>query len=179
MAGLELPQTPVSKGVGRFIDGMGRSLSWIWALLLVVIVFNVCLSYFFNEGRIELEELQWHLYSIGFLFGASYAYQYDSHVRVDVISSRLSLRAQAWLELYGILLALLPFIALVLIYGVPFVVSSFNLSEISQAPGGLPYRWLIKAMLPLSFLLLLLAVIARLTQVWEFLFGTNPGGDNS
>ena len=133
-------------------------------------VFNVVLRYVLSEGRIELEELQWHLYSFGFLVGLSYAYQADAHIRVDVLHERMQPKTQAWIELYGILLFLLPFIALVLIYSVPFVQASFNLGEISPSPGGLPFRWLIKACLPLGFLLLLLAVISRLTRVWSFLF---------
>ena len=104
----------------------------------------------------------------------SYAYQADSHIRVDVLSERLRPRLRAWLELYGILLALLPFIVLVLVYSLPFVAQSWALSEVSQAPGGLPLRWLIKAVLPLGFLLLLLATLSRLSRVWVFLFGTRP-----
>jgi TRAP-type mannitol/chloroaromatic compound transport system permease small subunit len=57
-----------------------------------------------------------------------------------------------------------------LIFSVPFVAASFALSEISNAPGGLPFRWAIKAMLPIGFFLLLLATLARLSRVWRFLF---------
>ena len=95
----------------------------------------------------------------------------DAHVRVDVLRDRLRPRLQGWLELYGILLLLLPFVALISIFGVPFVLESFASSEVSQSPGGLPLRWLIKSALPLGFLLLGLAAIARLLRVWSFLFG--------
>ena len=124
----------------------------------------------FGEGRIEFEEIQWHLYSIGFLIGLSYAYSGDNHIRVDVLHERLSPRRKAWVELYGILLLLLPFLLLILIFSVPYVADSFRFNEVSQAPGGLPYRWLIKAMLPIGFFLLLLSTLARLTRVWSFLF---------
>ena len=166
----QLPSTALSRTIDPLLAAVGRWLSWIWLLLLVVIVGNVLLRYVFGEGRIELEEIQWHLYSIGFLIGFSYAYQSDSHIRVDVVSERLPLRWRAWLELYGILLALVPFIVLVLWYSVPFVVASWQLGEVSQAPGGLPYRWAIKAVLPLGFVLLLLAVISRFSRVWSLLF---------
>ena len=139
-------------------------------MLLGIIVLNVLLRYAFGEGRIEFEEIQWHLYSIGFLLGMSYAVQADTHIRVDVIHERLSPRAQAWIELYGIVLLLLPFIALVLIFSVPFVLQSYAVGEVSQAPGGLPLRWAIKAVMPLGFALLLLAALSRLTRVWRFLF---------
>jgi len=145
-----LPHTALSRRIDPLLVAIGRWVSWIWLALLAIIVANVLLRYAFGEGRIEFEEIQWHLYSVGFLrFGA---------------------RTQAWIELYGILLLLLPFIALVAIFSVPFVQQSYAVGEVSQAPGGLPYRWLIKAALPLGFLLLLLAAISRLSRVWAFLF---------
>ena len=165
-----LPHTPLTRRIDALLDRIGRATSYIWLILLAVVVVNVVLRYAFSEGRIELEELQWHLYSIGFLLGMSYAYQADSHIRVDVLHERLRPRTQAWIELYGILLFLLPFITLVLIYAAPFVASSYRLDEISPSPGGLPLRWLIKACLPVGFTLLLLAVISRLIRVWRYLF---------
>ena len=100
-----------------------------------------------------------------------YAFQADAHIRVDVLSEHFPPRWRAWLELYGLLLALLPFIVLVLWYSVPFVAASWAASEVSASPGGLPLRWLIKAVLPLGFALLLLAVLSRLSRLWLYLFG--------
>ncbi|NJN50429.1 MAG: TRAP transporter small permease subunit [Gammaproteobacteria bacterium] len=166
-----LPETAFSRAVDGALHRFDDWLAWIWMLLLGVIVLNVVMRYAFGEGRIEFEEIQWHLYATGMLLGLAACYVDDAHVRVDVLHERLSPRLRAWIELYGTLLLLLPFIALMLIYSVPFVAHSFSLSEVSVAPGGLPLRWLIKAMLPLGFLLLLIASIARLTRVWVFLFG--------
>jgi len=174
-----LPHTRWSRRIDPFLDVLGRWTSGIWLLLLAVIVINVLLRYVFSEGRIELEELQWHLYSIGFLLGLSYAYQADTHIRVDVLHERMKPTTQAWIELYGIVLFLLPFIVLVLIYAVLFVMSSFALAEISPSPGGLPLRWLIKAFLPLGFVLLLLATASRLMRVWTFLFLQESGENNA
>ena len=170
MASDYLPHTPLTRAIDDLLIGIGRITSYIWLILLCVVVINVVLRYALSEGRIELEELQWHLYSLGFLLGLSYAYQADTHIRVDVLHERLQPKTQAWIELYGILLFMLPFIALVLIYSVGFVQSSFALAEVSPSPGGLPFRWLIKACLPLGFVLLLLAVVSRLIRVWVFLF---------
>lgn len=77
---------------------------------------------------------------------------------------------QAWIELYGILLLLLPFILLVLIAAVPFVLYSFETGEVSEAPGGLPFRWVIKSFLIIAFLLLLFSLTARLSRIFCFLF---------
>jgi len=155
----------------RLIDGLGRWLGLIWLILMSVILVNVISRYVFSQGFIQLEELQWHLYSTGFLLGLSFAVTRDVHVRVDVLRDRWSETTKAWVELYGILLLLLPFVALVLYAALPFVLYSFQTSEISQAPGGLPFRWFIKSMLPLAFFLLALASIARLVRVGALLFG--------
>lgn len=165
-----LPETRLSRAIDSFLARLGRWTSWLWLVLLAIIVLNVVLRYAFGEGRIEFEEIQWHIYATGFLLGLSYAYQADAHIRVDVLHERFSPELKAWIELYGILLFLLPFVALVLVFSVPFVLSSFELSEVSQAPGGLPLRWAMKAMLPVGFLLLALAVVSRLSRVWAFLF---------
>ena len=167
---MDLPETALSRLVDPLITRVGLWASWLWVLLLAIIVLNVVLRYAFGEGRVEFEEIQWHLYATGFLLALGYGVQTDSHIRVDVLHERFSPTLQAWVEFYGILLFLLPFIALMLFYSVPFVAASFALSEVSNAPGGLPFRWLIKAMLPLGVLLLALATLARLTRVWKFLF---------
>lgn len=167
----ELPETGLSRTIDPILTWIGESVSWIWLILLATIVVNVVLRYAFGEGHIELEELQWHLYATGFLLGIGYTFTADKHVRVDVIHERLSPRLQAWLEFYGIVLTVLPFTALILVFATPFVITSFELGEVSMAPGGLPYRWLIKAMLVIGFVLLLLAALSRLSRVCAYLFG--------
>ncbi len=168
---LALPHTRFSRAVDGFLERLGQAVSWIWLALLVAIVANVTLRYVFGAGRIEFEELQWHLYSIGFLAGLAYCVQADAHVRVDVLRERMSPRTQAWIELYGLLLLVAPFTALVLIYGVPFVADSWMRSETSPSPGGLPFRWLIKSALVAGFALVALAAASRVARVSAFLSG--------
>lgn len=172
---MQLPSTAISRRIDPLITWVGESISWIWLLLLFTIVFNVVLRYAFGQGRIELEEIQWHLYSTGFLLGIGYTFQLDGHVRVNVVHERLSPRTQGWLELYGILLCVLPFTALILVFSVPFVASSYALSEVSVSPGGLPFRWVIKSVLFIGFSLLLLAIVSRFSRVWSFLFLSQTG----
>lgn len=167
---MNYPTTNISRSLDRLLVKVGQWASWLWLLLLFIIVINVILRYVFGEGRIEFEEIQWHIYATGFLLGLGYAYQKDAHIRVDVIHERLSPRTRAWIDLYGIALLLLPFIGVILIHCWPFVLHSYHLGEVSQAPGGLPYRWAIKATLPLGFCFLLLAVLSRLSRIWSFLF---------
>ncbi len=166
----ELPRTHLSILLDRGVEKVGDIVSWLWLILVGIIVVNVTMRYLFGEGRIEFEELQWHFYAVGFLVGLSYCVVSDTHVRVDVLHTGFSLRKKAWIELFGILFFLLPFIILVVNYAVPFVIRSWEMNEISDAPGGLPYRWAIKSFLFFGFVLLLVAAVARLSRVTALLF---------
>lgn len=165
------PHTRFSLAIDRGIRAIGASVSWIWIALVGIIVLNVVMRYMFGEGRIEFEEIQWHLYSIGFLLGLSYCLESDDHVRVDVLHDRFSLKAKAWIELAGILIFLIPFAVLVIRYAIPFVAYSISTNEVSNAPGGLPARWAIKSFLLIGFALLLIAACSRLSRVCSYLFG--------
>jgi TRAP-type mannitol/chloroaromatic compound transport system permease small subunit len=167
----QLPHSRLSLRISRSLQSLAGVLSWIWLILVAVIVLNVTMRYVFGEGRIEFEEIQWHLFAIGFLLGLSACLDSDRHIRVDVLYDRLSLQSQAWIELYGLLLLFFPFVLMLLIFTVPFIQFSFETAEISDAPGGLPYRWAIKSALSLGMLLLLIAGLGRLLRVSCFLFG--------
>lgn len=174
---MDWPETRFSRWIDHRLTQIGQVTSWLWLLLLATIVVNVVMRYILGEGRIEFEEMQWHIYAVGFLIGLSYANVHDAHIRVDIVRVRLPRVVQAWIEWYGILLLLLPFILLVLIYALPFIQYSFSTSEISEAPGGLPYRWLIKSSLAIGFFLLLLSSLARLSRIGKFLFGSEDPVD--
>ena len=143
---------------------IGRGLAWVYLVLMLVILAQVVMRYGFGHGLVALEELQWHLYAIGVMFGVSYAQVLDAQVRVDPIHGRLSARHQRWVEVLGILLLALPFVAVVFIHSLDFVADAWRTSETSSAPLGLPARWAIKAVIPISFGLLGLALISRLLR---------------
>ena len=168
---VRFPHTRLSAATRRLFHGLLRVLSWIWFVLILVVVANVTMRYVFGEGRIEFEEIQWHLYAVGFLIGLATCMDSNNHVRVDIFHERMGLRWQAWIELYGLSLLFFPFVISMLIFSVPFVSYSFTIAEISDAPGGLPYRWIIKSFLPLSMLLLLVAGISRFSRASAYLFG--------
>jgi TRAP-type mannitol/chloroaromatic compound transport system permease small subunit len=167
-----LPETRVSAAIGNAFGKLARAVSWVWLALMLVIVLNVTMRYAFGLGRIEFEEIQWHLYAIGFLTGLATCMSEDNHIRVDVFHALHSLRVQAWIELYGLMLLFFPFVLMVLIFSFPFVEYSWSISEVSDAPGGLAYRWMIKSVLPFSMILLLLAGLRRLLRVSSYLFGS-------
>jgi len=165
----EMRSNRISRTVDKMIEAVGFAFSWLWLVLLAVIILNVILRYVFRQGMIELEELQWYLYAAAWLFGLSYTFVFDGHVRVDVLHDRLSLRARMWLELCGLLVLFLPFTIFVLIYTYPFVELSWMTSERSTSANGLPARWLIKGCLLAAFAFLTLAGLARLSRVIETL----------
>ena len=169
MTKLELPDNRFSTFADGLVDKVGRAASWIWIVLFSIIILNVTLRYLFSEGRIEFEEMQWHLNSIAFLIAIGYAHRHDVHIRIDLISVRLSYRTQAWIELYSTLLLLMPFLIMVLIFSFPFVEKSWKVGEISQSPGGLPFRWLLKAVIPFSFFLLGLSILSRISKLLTYL----------
>lgn len=169
-----LPHTRLSQRISLGLQTIGQIVSWIWLVLLAVIVVNVTMRYVFGEGRVEFEEIQWHLYAIGFLVGLSICFDSDDHIRVDIFHARLGNRSRAWIELYGLALLFLPFVLLVLVFSIPFVGYSFATGEVSDAPGGLPLRWAIKSVLPITFLLLFAAGLGRFLRVTAYLFGSPP-----
>ena len=162
---LQLRHTPITKKIDNFVLQIGEIFNWLWVILIAVIILNVVLRYVFKNGMIELEELQWHLYCIGWLVGLSSTYIVDSHVRVDVLSERLAYRKKLWFELFGILILFLPFVILVLYYAVPFFELSWASSERSTSANGLPARWFVKGFLVISFFLLLISGVSRITRI--------------
>ena len=166
-----LPRTRFSEAVDPAITWIGKAASVFWPVLVLIITVNVVMRYAFGSGRIEFEEIQWHLFAIGFLLPLGWCVLIDAHVRIDVFAEHYSRRAKLWIEAACIVGWLLPFIALVVWYSIPFVAYSFRINEVSEAPGGLPYRWMIKSFLLIGFAILGLAVVSRLTRVFAELFG--------
>lgn len=170
-AAAQLPHTAFSRAVGRVVSAVGEVASWLWLLLVAVIVVQVTMRYVFGQGSIMLEELQWHVYGVGFLLALSFCTMADRNVRIDVLAERWSLRTRSMIEAAGLLLFLLPFCAAVILETVKLAHTAWELGEISAAPGGLSHRWLIKAAIPLGFGFLTLAALARLSRCTALLFG--------
>lgn len=153
--------------LGSLIDAanerIGRAVAWLVLLLVLVIVYDVAMRYLFQIGSVALQELEWHFFSIIFLFGAAYTFRHDGHVRVDMVyrSRFLSDKHRVWIDLLGTLVFLIPFCALIIYSSWPFVFSAYVIAEGSPDPGGLPFRFLLKSAIPLAFLLLLLQGLAN------------------
>ncbi len=154
------------KTINRISENLGKLTAWLVVIMVLLISYDVAMRYIFKSGSIALQELEWHLFSLIFLLGAAYTMKHDVHVRVDLFyrSKRLSDRYRAWVNILGGLFFLIPFCLLVIINSWPFVENSFLLNETSPDPGGLPYRWILKAMIPFGFSLLMLQGIADILK---------------
>lgn len=168
---LVLPETSLSRVLDALINGIGRAVSWLWLVLIAIIMVNVVMRYAFGLGLIVFEELQWHIYAVGFMIGLSFGVVGDRHVRIDVLADRFAPRSRAWIEFFGLLLFLLPFALLIAWDAIPFVTRSWAVGEVSVAPGGLPARWALKSVIVIALFMLAIAAFSRLTRVSAFLFG--------
>lgn len=140
-------------------NGIGRAVAWLTAVLVAVVCLDVATS-LLRHSFVALKELSWHLFAVIFLIGAGFTLRHDRHVRVDVFYTRLSPKGQAWVNLIGTVLFLIPFMVVAIFASVEYVSQSFLLDEQSPDPGGLPARWLLKACIPLGCALLLLQGVA-------------------
>ena len=140
----------------------GRLIAWLVLIMVILVSFDVTMRYFFRGGSVTLQELEWHIFSVIFLAGIAYTFKYDDHVRLDLLyqSRYMDDIKRAWVNVTGGILFLVPFCLLIIYSSWPFVYQSFIHNEISPDPGGLPYRWLLKATIPLGFVMLLLQGIA-------------------
>ena len=158
----------ISDTLDAFVQKLGHFFMWTNGLLIIAIIVQVVLRYGFGKGLVVLEELQWHLYAVGIMFGASYAVTMDSHIRVDIVHASLSEKWQKRWDLFGIFFLLLPFVCIIFHQSLDFVWEAWRVGERSDAPSGLPFRWLIKGVIPASFALLGVAVISRAIRIITF-----------
>ncbi len=141
-------------------DRVGRVVSWATALLVTVTFADVVMRYFFNTSYVFTQELEWHVFAFIFLMGAGYTLKIDGHVRVEVFYGRLSSKGKAWVNLIGVLFFLIPSCILFVKTSIPFVLKSYQIMEGSPDPGGVPYRFILKACIPAGYALILLQGIS-------------------
>ena len=165
-------QTKLSSYLEDIVKMVGHTVMWVSALLIAAILIQVTLRYLFNINFPKLDEIQWHFYAVLTMIGISYAYVTDSHVRVDILQSALSDRSKQIIEVLGCLFLLLPFLVLMIDQGFDYFYNSYRIFERSNSPTGLPGRWILKAIIPLSFILLALATLARLINLITALLQT-------
>lgn len=164
-SGIPLPVTRISRVLDAVVVGIGEASSWIWTILMLLIVYQVVQRYVFGLGSIKMEEMQWHLFAVGFMLAIPLAEVRERHVRIDVLAEHWPLRRRLWIEAFGIVVFLLPFSVFATWWAVPYFTHSLAVNEISSAPDGLPYRYVLKAFIIATFALLAMAAVSRLSRV--------------
>lgn len=162
------------RAFGRFSTAIGYLSAALLLLLVANVFYDVVMRYLFNDVSIGMQELEWHLFATIFLLGVAYALQADGHVRVDILYEKAGPRHQALVDIFGTIVFLWPFCFLVADYGIDFAREAYKLGEVSGDPGGLPYRWIIKAMIPLSFSCVMISSIGFLLRAINQLLGLQP-----
>jgi TRAP-type mannitol/chloroaromatic compound transport system permease small subunit len=151
---------PLLRSFVGFVDSVNEKLgifaSWITTLMVLVVCYDVVTRYFLKKSSVAVQEMEWHLFAIVFLIGAAYTLKHDRHVRVDVLYMKFKPKIKAWVNLLGSLIFLIPVCVIGIWSSVNFMANSFLIGEGSPDPGGLPARYILKAVIPFSFLLLLL-----------------------
>ena len=140
----------------KIISKTGKISSWFSLALVLLISTDVLLRYVFNFSTASLYEMEWHLFAIIFLLASPYTLQKNKHVRVDVFYNNFSKRKKNIIDLIGNIIFLIPFSFIIFYTSLPFVEDSYSILESSPDPGGLPYRFIIKSIIPIAFFLLMI-----------------------
>jgi len=163
--------------ISALIDGfntfIGRFVSWLILLAVVVSAGNAIIRKTLNTSSNAWLELQWYLFGTVFLLGAAWTLLRREHIRIDILSSQLPKTLRHWIELLGHFVFLMPFCLLMIYESLPFFLTSFRLQEVSFNAGGL-IVWPAKLMVLLSFALLAPQGISEITKHVAMMQGLRP-----
>ena len=161
----------------RLVDGMseriGHAVYWLVLAAVLISATNATVRKAFNYSSNSFLEIQWYLFSLIFLFCAGYTLKHNEHVRIDIITSRLSARARASIDIFGTLFFLLPMATLIMWLSWPVFVEAYTRHEVSTNAGGL-IIWPARLMVPVGFFLLILQALSELIKRVAFLQGLIP-----
>lgn len=152
-------------------DKIGHLVGWMTTLMVLIVFYDTVMRYAFNQGNVALQEMEWHLFAIVFLIGAAYTLKDGGHVRVDILYVNLSEKTKAWIDFLGIFIFLIPFSIAVILSTQGFIMNSWAVREISPDPGGLPARYILKAMIPLGFSLLIVQGLSEAAKNFMIIMG--------
>ncbi len=159
-----------SKAVDWLSTQVGKYVIWLILASTIISAINAAVRKAFNMSSNSFAEVQWYLFAASFLIAAGYTLLNGEHVKIDVISGRLSKRGQIWIDVFGFTLFLIPMCVTILWFGIPFFLEGLRTGEMSNNAGGL-IRWPVYAMMPLGFSLLLLQGVSELIKRVAFLMG--------
>jgi TRAP-type mannitol/chloroaromatic compound transport system permease small subunit len=151
-------------------ERVAKGAFWLVLLMTIVSSANAVVRFVFDYSSNGLLEIQWYLFAAVFLLCSPYTLQRNEHVRIDVLSGKLSPRGLAVIDIIGTLFFLLPMVILVLWLSLPLIAESIKINEMSANAGGL-LRWPVKILLPIAFTLLALQGVSELFKRFAFLAG--------
>jgi TRAP-type mannitol/chloroaromatic compound transport system permease small subunit len=150
--------------IDAFIKWLGSAICWLNSILVLNIVVQVVLRYALGEGKVWMEELEWHFYAVLLLMGLSYCLTSDTHVRLDILHRNFSKAKKEYIDLFGMIFLVLPFFSILFYHGLDFLATAWHVGENSPHPLGLPCWWIIKAFIPVTMFLVILAALSRIVR---------------
>ncbi len=163
----------VSRLIDRATDRIGHSVYWLVLAAVLISAANATVRKIFNYSSNSFLEIQWYLFSAVFLFLAGYTLMHNEHVRIDIVTSRLSPRVRAGIDIFGTLLFLLPMSCLIMWLSWPVFVDAYVRNEVSTNAGGL-IIWPARLLVPIGFFLLIMQALSELIKRFAFLKGLIP-----
>lgn len=151
-------------GIESFIDWSGRTVSWFSLFLVLITFIVVVMRYIFDSGSIALQESTTYLHASIFLVGMAYTLQQDAHVRVDIFYTQFSSQTKAWIDLFGTLFLLLPFMLFISWISWQYIVDSWSVLEGSREAGGLPGVFILKSLILVMTSLLSLQALTQVAR---------------
>jgi TRAP-type mannitol/chloroaromatic compound transport system permease small subunit len=162
----------------KLVGQAGRLTAWLGLGLVLLVAFNVLARYLFAFGTVALQELEWHLLAVTMLIGMSYTLNRGDEVRVDIVYAQFGPRAKALVRLLSAVLTLAVAVIIIKL-SLPYVGQSIALNEGSPDPGGLAYRFVLKAFIPLGFALLALQALVQVARTAQALAQRETGTTKS
>lgn len=157
------------RAIDTFVDRIGALSAWTCLALVLVMATNVMLRYLFSMGSVWAQELEWHLLVPICLLGAAYALRHGEHVRVDVLYAHYSARGKALTDFLTAIVSV-AVCAIIIKLSLPYVMQSYSMAEGTANPGGIEFRYILKAFIPIGFALVLLQSVADLLRAAARLF---------
>jgi len=163
----------VSRLIDRVTDRIGHAVYWLVLAAVLISAANATVRKVFNYSSNAYLEIQWYLFSVVFLFLAGYTLLNNEHVRIDIVTGRMSARVRAWIDILGTLLFLLPMAIIIMWLSWPVFVDAYERHEVSTNAGGL-IIWPARLMVPIGFALLIVQALSELIKRVAFLRGMIP-----
>ena len=162
---------PIVSSLNKFVKRVVETIAWLNVVVMLLILVTVTLRYGFHRNQlllewplVPMEELQWHFYSVPFMFGLAYVIATDSNIRIDLLRLHMSKKLKHIFEILGILLLLMPCVIILLDFSIDYTLYAISHHESSQSTMGLPHRWIVKSVIPMSMALIFIASLSRLIQ---------------